>query len=140
MQYYENVEEFILEDDIPETDIQISGWKKGFRMRGLTFGQMEKINKNALDPDTGKLKSDEFAYWTIVEGIVRPRITIDNARKMQDKNGELVRELVDNIWRFSKFSRAIFEQYMKAQEELEELQEKERKLNEPKTKPRKRIS
>lgn len=121
VEYYNDTQELLLEDDIPETDIHVIGWKKKFRIRGLTFGQMETINKNSIDTETGNLKSDEFVYWTIVEGVVRPKFNIIQARQLASKNGEFVRELSDHIWRFSKFSKHIFETYLKTQEEVAQV-------------------
>src|ERR1051325_9099042 len=89
IEYYESSEELLREDDIIETDIRVMGWKKKFRIRALNFGQMELINKKATN-DKGELQQTEFVYWTIVEGVTRPKFKIEQARLLADSNGAFV--------------------------------------------------
>lgn len=110
-EYYESSDELLREDDIIETDIRVTGWKKKFRIRALTFAQMEKINKNALDKD-GNLEHDKFVYWTIVEGVTRPRFKYDQAIRLANNNGAFVQELSDEIWRLGRVSKEIWDAFI----------------------------
>jgi hypothetical protein len=109
--YYNSIDELLLEDDIVETDIRVVGWDKKFRIRALTFGQMERINKNAADKE-GNIQSDEFVYWTLVEGIVRPKMRIEQARRLADSNGLFLKELSDEIWSMGRISKKLWDSFI----------------------------
>jgi len=111
IEYYESSDQLLTEDDIIETDVRIVGWKKKFRIRALTFGQMERINKNASD-EKGNLQQDLFVYHTIVEGVTRPRFKIDQAKKLADSNGAFVQELSDEIWRLGRVSKELWDTFI----------------------------
>jgi hypothetical protein len=111
VEYYDNADQLLTEDDIIETDVRILGWKRKFRIRALTFGQMDKINNAATDKD-GVLKQDLFVYWTIVEGVVRPKFKIDQAMRLKANNGALVQELSDNIWQMGRISKDAWDSFI----------------------------
>lgn len=133
--YYDNVEEILQEDDIVEADIRISGWNKKFRLRALTFEQMTRINHKATvivkDETTGEQKTELddalFLYWTLVEGVVRPKITFTNAQRFGEKNGEFVKELSEEIWTIGRVSKAVWNKYIAVIKESNELAAKEKK-------------
>src|SRR5688572_22227551 len=102
VEYFENAKEVTLEDDRIETDIHIQGWGRKMRIRALSFGQMEIINKKATDAKTGKLDHAEWVYNTIKEGVVRPFFSYNAAKELADNNGEFVRELADEIWQLGR--------------------------------------
>lgn len=118
--YYDTAEQLLTETDIVETDIRIVGWNKKFRVRGLDFGQMDRINKRATILETdkdkglvaGEIDNKEWVYWTIVEGVVRPKFTYLQAKKLSEKNGSFVQELADNIWEIGRLSRTLFDTYI----------------------------
>jgi hypothetical protein len=112
LEYYNSPAEVLEEDDIIETDVRVLGWNKKFRIRALTYGQMNTINKNATDTDTGNLKQDEWVYWTIVEGVVRPKFKIDQARRLASNNGEFVKNLADEIWEIGRISKKIWDEFI----------------------------
>lgn len=120
VEYYNSIDELLAEEDIVETDVKIIGWKGKLRIRALTFGQMEKINQQATakkDDDTkgikaGELDSTEFVFWTLVEGVVRPKMNITMARKFIDNNGTFVKELSDEIWNIGRLSKRLFDAYV----------------------------
>lgn len=125
-EYYNNPDELLLEEDIVETDVRILGWNKKFRIRALTFGQMERINQRSLISETnkeegkiaGELDNTEWTIWTIVEGVVRPKFNSIKARKLIEKNGEFVKELADQIWGIGRVNKAMFEAYVDEQKRL----------------------
>lgn len=119
--YYETPDQIINEDDLIETDVRIAGWDHGkFRIRALTFGQMAKINRNAKAKkedkengiEVGDFLNDEWTYWTIVEGVVRPRFKIEQARRLADSNGEFVKELADEIWNLARISKSTWDKFL----------------------------
>lgn len=118
--YYESPDELFAEDDIIETDVHILGWNKKLRIRALTFGQMAKINRNAVakkeDKESGiiegELQNDLWTYWTLVEGITRPRFKIEQAQRFADSNGEFVKALADEIWNLGRISKKTWDAYI----------------------------
>jgi len=126
IEYYNDAEELLAETDIVETDVRIVGWVGKFRIRALTFGQMEKINRMAivkqadekLGKVVGELDNEELVYWTIKEGVVRPHFTITQARKLADNNGEFVRMLSDEIWNLGRISKRAWDAYINEQKKL----------------------
>lgn len=131
--YFSHPDEVLNEDDIIEADVRIVGWEKKFRIRALTFGQMDAINKAATDPETGNLKQDEWTYHTIVQGVIRPRYRIEQARRLADANGEFVKELADRIWEIGRLNKKLWDAFIEesvraskaAKEEFKDLDEEE---------------
>lgn len=113
IEYFSSPDEVLNQDDLIEADVRVLGWNKKFRIRALTFGQMDTINKNATDPDSGNLNMNEWAYWTITEGVVRPKFKINQARRLIDANGEYVRQLADQIWEIGRLSKTIWDEFIK---------------------------
>lgn len=119
-QYYDSAEDVLKEDDLIETDVQIVGWSRKFRIRALTFAQMAKINRNAtiretnkdLGIEAGELDNELWTYWTIVEGIVRPKFKIETAKRLADNNGEYVKILADEIWNIGRVSKKVWDEYI----------------------------
>ncbi len=110
--YFVHPDEVLNQDDIIEADVKVLGWDKKFRIRALTFGQMHRINKNATDPETGNLNMDEWAYWTITEGVVRPKYRIEQARRLADANGENVKQLSEQIWELGRLNKKIWDAFI----------------------------
>lgn len=118
IEYFDNAQNVSLEDDRIETDVHIQGWSRKLRVRALSFGQMESINKKSTDPKTGKLDHAEWAYNTIKEGVTRPLFTYNAAKELCDNNGEFVRELADEIWELGRISKRMWDTYILEQKRL----------------------
>jgi hypothetical protein len=71
----------------------------------------------------GEINNVEFTVNTITEGLVRPKLNPVQARKMMDANGEVVRELAENIWTLGKVSKDVFDKYVQAIQKDSSLQE-----------------
>jgi hypothetical protein len=111
--YYESIDELEQAASPNELDVVIRGLQKRVRIRALTFAQMEKINQ--LATKTGnEVDNTEFTLHTLVEGIVRPKLTISQARRLLDVNGEVVRELGEQIWTIGKISKGEFDKFVEA--------------------------
>lgn len=121
LDYYNSINELLEEDDILELDIHILGWEKKFRVRGLSFGQIEKINKAVTDED-GNIDSELFIYHTLIEGVVRPKMNLTLAKKLADKNGSYVRQLSDEIWNIGRISRKQWDAYIFELERAEKIE------------------
>jgi len=119
--YFDSPDDVINAEDIVETDIRIVGWERKFRIRALTFGQMDRINKMATDPETGNLKLDEWTYWTIVEGVVRPKFKIEQARRLAESNGEYVKALADQVWEFGRISRKVWNEFVEESKKANQI-------------------
>jgi hypothetical protein len=104
-----------------EVDLTIKGLKKRLRLRELSFAQMEKINQ--LSQKNGEMDNSEFTINTIVEGLIRPKMNSAQAKKLLDANGEVVRELAENIWTLGKISKDAFEKYLETLEKDATVQE-----------------
>lgn len=127
-EYYDSPEQLLEESDIVEMDVRIIGWNRKFRIRALNFGQMERINRlsirkpdaNNTDNQSSELDQLEWTYLTIAEGVVRPRFTTVQARKLVEKNGEFVTELANQIWTIGRISKATYDAYVDEQKKLNE--------------------
>jgi hypothetical protein len=123
IEYFTTAKEIALEDDRIELDIHVIGWSKKFRIRALSFGQMERITRNSRD-DKGELDNELWSYWTLVEGVVLPNIRIADAKELADNNGAFIRELVDEIWQLGRISRKQWDDYIAEQTRLTEAESK----------------
>lgn len=119
-EYYEDIDEFLGDDQSVEFDIVIRGMNKRLRIRALSFVQMERINKQATESD-GTVDNTKFVLHTLVEGVVRPRFNETKAKKLLDANGETIKELAESIWQLGRISKKQFEEYINAASELSEL-------------------
>jgi|LakMenE18May11ns_1017448.scaffolds.fasta_scaffold9727777_2 hypothetical protein len=120
-EYYDNVDDLLTDDSMLEVDLTIKGLKKRLRIRALSFAQMEKINQ--LSQKNGEMDNSEFTINTIVEGLIRPKMNSAQAKKLLDANGEVVRELAENIWTLGKISKDAFEKYLETLEKDATVQE-----------------
>ncbi len=109
-EYYDNVDDLLKDDSILEVDITIKGLKKRVRIRALSFLQMEKINQQSSK--NGEVDNIEFTVNTLAEGLVRPKMNTVQARKLLEANGEVVREIAENIWTLGKISKDMFDKYI----------------------------
>src|SRR5690349_10434718 len=110
---YNSAKDLLAEDDQIEMDIKVEGWSQTIRIRSLTVPQRNKINAAA---GTGKDR-DWAVYYaqTLVEGIVRPRLTPSQANELvESHNGEMVEELGQAIWNLG----SLFKVYQKYLDEL----------------------
>jgi hypothetical protein len=121
--YYDDVDDFLKEDQTIETDIKAKGMNKRIRIRALSFAQMEKINK--LSMVDGKTDNSEFVINTIIEGVVRPKFNSAQAKRLLDAHGETVKEIAENIWQLGRISKATFEEYIKTVQELKTIPDAE---------------
>lgn len=120
-EYYDSVDDLLQDDSLLEVDLTIRGLKKRVRIRALTFIQMEKINQQSSK--NGEVDNIEFTVNTITEGLVRPKLNQAQARKLMEANGEVVRELAENIWTLGKVSKDVFDKYVEALQRDSTLQE-----------------
>ena len=120
-EYYDNVDDLLQDDSMLEVDLTIKGLKKRLRIRALSFAQMEKINQ--LSQKNGEMDNTEFTVNTIVEGLIRPKMNSAQAKKLLYANGEVVRELAENIWTLGKISKDAFEKYLETLEKDATVQE-----------------
>jgi hypothetical protein len=109
-EYYDNVDDLLKDDSILEVDITIKGLAKRVRIRALSFLQMEKINQQSSK--NGEVDNIEFTVSTLAEGLVRPKMNTAQARKLLEANGEVVREIAENIWTLGKISKDMFDKYI----------------------------
>lgn len=121
--YYNDVDDFLQDDQTIEVDIKAKGMAKRLRIRALSFAQMEKINK--LSQVDGKVDNSEFVINTIVEGVVRPKFNSAQAKRLLDAHGETVKDIAENIWQLGRISRTTFEKYLSTVQELESIPDPE---------------
>jgi hypothetical protein len=124
-EYYDNVDDLLRDDSLLEVDLTIRGLQKRVRIRALSFAQMEKINQQSQK--NGEVDNTEFTVNTIAEGLVRPKMNTVQARKMLDANGEVVRELAENIWTLGKIGKDVFDKYVETLQKDNSLQSDESK-------------
>ena len=128
--YYDAIEEYLIESDLVETDVHVTGLKKKFRIRALSFEKQEEVNQKSTDKD-GNLNHLEWVLWTLVHGIVRPVVTYAQAKQLLSKNGQVISTLADEIWNIGRIPKQVFDDYIAKLKELsdveKELEEKRKK-------------
>lgn len=112
VEYYDKIEDLLVETDLVEADVHVLGWRRKFRIRALTFKQQGSISKKSLDEKTGSLVEEDHAVWTLVYGLVRPAVNEIQARELLNKNGENVKALVDEIWQIGRISKAVWDAFV----------------------------
>jgi len=124
-EYFLSANDVLEQDDRVETDVIVSGWNKKLRIRALSFDEMTKINEQSYKTEDGKttdtMNQAEFSYWTIVYGVIRPRFNITQARKLKDNNGEIIKNLTDEIWNLGRIPKQIFDDYIAEQKRATKL-------------------
>lgn len=111
LEYYNDPETLLAESDLVESDAHIVGWSKQFRIRALTFEQMDNINAKATN-DKGEIDHKDWVYWTIVEGVIRPNFTYQQAKQLGAKNGVFVEALADEIWKLGRIGKNVFDSFI----------------------------
>lgn len=140
VEYYNAIEDFLAESDLVETDVYIQGLNGKFRISALTFGQQEEINQKSLrkvdDSDKTELNHQEWVLWTLVHGIVRPKLNYTQAKQFISKNGQVVNALADEIWNIGRIPKKTFDEYISKLKELNELEQKAEEEAKRKTRTR----
>lgn len=138
--YYNAIEDFLAESDLVETDVYIQGLNGKFRISALTFGQQEEINQKSLrkvdDSDKTDLNHQEWVLWTLVHGVVRPKLNYTQAKQFISKNGQVVNALADEIWNIGRIPKKTFDEYISKLKELNELEQKAEEEAKRKTRTR----
>lgn len=138
--YYNAIEDFLAESDLVETDVYIQGLNGKFRISALTFGQQEEINQKSLrkvdDSDKTELNHQEWVLWTLVHGVVRPKLNYTQAKQFISKNGQVVNALADEIWNIGRIPKKTFDEYISKLKELNELEQKAEEEAKRKTRTR----
>ena len=138
--YYNAIEDFLAESDLVETDVYIQGLNGKFRISALTFGQQEEINQKSLrkvdDSDKTELNHQEWVLWTLVHGVVRPKLNYTQAKQFISKNGQIVNALADEIWNIGRIPKKTFDEYISKLKELNELEQKAEEEAKRKTRTR----
>jgi len=111
VEYFQSAAEIGKEEDLIETDIVLQGWSKKLRIRALDFGQMARITEKSTN-DKGEVVERDFILQTLIEGIIRPKITQSQASVFLEKNGELIKQLSDEIWGLGRISKKVFDEYI----------------------------
>ena len=138
--YYNAIEDFLAESDLVETDVYIQGLNGKFRISALTFGQQEEINQKSLrkvdDSDKTELNHQEWVLWTLVHGVVRPKLNYTQAKQFISKNGQIVNALADEIWNIGRIPKKTFDEYISKLKEHNELERKAEEEAKRKTRTR----
>lgn len=120
IEYYTSASDFLGEEDVIEIDVHVYGLQGKFRIRALTFEQMTRLTQKATTKD-GTLDSGLFTIHTWLEGVVRPKFNEEQAFKLYQKNGEIVKEVSDAIWGLGRVSKTTFDAYLAELEESAKL-------------------
>ena len=123
--YFSSANEILSADDRVQTDVHFEGWgDKSMRIQALSFDDMEYINNMSTNPD-GDIDSKLYHYHTIIRGVIIPKFNLEQVKQLDEKNGYLVRELVQNIWQLGRISKKAWDSYINALNEQSELDEKD---------------
>jgi hypothetical protein len=123
--YFSSASEILSTDDRVQTDIHFEGWgEKSMRIQALSFDDMEYINNMATNAE-GNIDSKLYHYYTIIRGVIIPKFNLEQVKQLDEKNGYLVRELVQSIWQLGRVSKKAWDAYINALNEQSEIDEQE---------------
>jgi len=88
-------------EDIEERDVDVPEWHGRVRVRALTLRQIANVASKSIrrNPQSGQDETNRemTMLMTLVEGMVSPRLTLQEARRMSEKNAGPVSRIVKAI-------------------------------------------
>lgn len=120
---YASAEDLLTVSDLPERAVTIRRWHKNgkpltIRIRALDLDQQDKINQAALEKNkkTGEWQQNVAAFnaATLLEAVIVPRLTPEQAQAMRKHNAVILDKLVTFIWSLSSLDDDTIEQYARS--------------------------
>lgn len=106
--------------DLPERNVTIRRWHKNgkaltIRIRALDLDQQDRVNHAAATKNTktGDWEQSIAAFnaATLLEAVIVPKLTPDQAKAMRGHNPIIIAKLVEFIWSLAALDDATIEQY-----------------------------
>ncbi len=120
---YATADDLLTIADLPERNVTIRRWHKNgkpliIRIRALDLDQQDRINHAATtrNSKTGEWEQSVAALnaATLLEAVIVPKLTPDQAKAMRGHNPVIIQKLVDFIWGLAALDDATIEQYARA--------------------------
>jgi hypothetical protein len=120
---YASAEDLLTVSDLPERNVTIRRWHKNgkplkIRIRALDLDQQDKVNQAALvkNTKTGAWEQSTAAFnaAALLEMIVVPKLTHEQAQAMRKHNPVIIQSLVDFGWGLSALDDDTIEGYARA--------------------------
>jgi hypothetical protein len=120
---YASAEDLMTVDDLPERNVTIRRWHKNgkslnLRIRALDLDQQDKVNHAALEKNrkTGEWQQSIAAFnaATLLELVIVPKLTPEQAQAMRKHNPVIIQSLVDFGWGLSALDDDTIEGYARA--------------------------
>jgi hypothetical protein len=101
MDHILSAEEIWAADDIREDTVEIPEWGGSVRVRALDLTQIAAVATSAMkrNPKTNQEELDRklSMLYTLIEGMVEPKLTIADARNLEKKSATAVTRIVQAI-------------------------------------------
>ncbi len=120
---YASADDLLTVSDLPERNVTIRRWHRNgkpftIRIRALDLDQQDRVNQAALTYNT-KIKEWQqsipaFNAATLLEAVIVPKLTSDQAQAMRKHNPIIIQKLVDFIWSIAALDDDTIEQYAHA--------------------------
>ena len=120
---YASADDLLTVSDLPERNVAIRRWHQNgkpltIRIRALDLDQQDRVNQAALTYNTKTKEWQQsvpaFNAATLLEAIVVPRLTAEQAQAMRKRNPVVIAKLVDFIWSLAALDDDTIEQYARA--------------------------
>ena len=117
---YASADDLLTVADLPERNVTIRRWHKNgkaltIRVRALDLDQQDRVNQAALTKNakTGVWEQSTAAFnaAVLLDAVVVPKLTPEQARAMRKHNPVIVGKLVDFIWSLSALDDDTIESY-----------------------------
>ena len=125
-QAYATLDEILACSDLPELDVSVDFWPGSdgrpllLRVRGLDLVEQDRVRTaaaRAVDPADRALGVTQhwptFVIHSLALGVAVPRMTVERARPLAQKNARACELLVDLIWTISASSQARIDELFK---------------------------
>jgi hypothetical protein len=120
---YASAEDLLTVTDLPERNVTIRRWHKNgkpltIRVRALDLDQQDRVNQAALTKNakTGEWQQSVAAFnaATLLEAIIVPKLTPEQAQAMRKHNPVIIDKLVNFVWSLGALSDDTIEEYARA--------------------------
>jgi hypothetical protein len=120
---YASAEDLMTVADLPERNVIIRRWHKNgkpltLRIKALDLDQQDRVNQAALEKNrkTGEWQHSVAAFnaATLLELVIVPKLTPEQAQAMRKHNPVIIQSLVDFGWGLSALDDDTIEGYARA--------------------------
>jgi hypothetical protein len=100
-----SAEELLSADDRPEKIVDVPEWGGQVKIKALSLGQFQAIYERAATKNGEVDEQNSTVYW-LIEGIIEPKLNLEQASLLRDKNALVVTRVMNEIAEISAATEA----------------------------------